>query len=120
MLTIEQRTMEPEVTVLQIQGRITLGRYAQELEWKCEEVLTAQVKRLVFDVSGVTFLDSTGVGIIVMSAGKLKNFGGSLRICGAQSVVQQTLQLCRVAEIAPMYATIEEAAASFRTASSAA
>ncbi len=120
MLTIEQRTMEPDVTVLQIQGRITLGRYAQELEWKCDEVLQAQVKRLVFDVSGVTFVDSTGVGILVMCAGKLKNAGGSLRICGAQGVVRQTLDLCRVGEIAAMYASVEEAAASFRTASSAA
>ncbi len=116
MIAIEQRTIEPGITVLQVQGRIVLGRVSQELEWKIDELVKAQAKRVILDLAGVSFLDSTGVGILVMCAGKLKDSGGSLRISGAAGVVAHTLELCRVNEIVPLFASLEQAASSFRTA----
>lgn len=120
MMTIEQRTIAPDVTVLQVQGRISLGRDSQELEWKVDDLLKADAKRIVFDLSGVTFLDSTGIGIIVMCGGKLKKSGGELRIAGPAGNVAHTLQLCKISEIVPVYPTLDAAAASFGLAAGAA
>ncbi len=119
MLSIEQHTIGFGITVLYVQGRITIGRSAQELEWKVDELLNQQVKRIVFDLTGVTFLDSTGIGIVVMCAAKLKEAGGSLRISGAPESVIQILDMCRVTEIVPVYATLEDAAESFGIATGA-
>src|SRR5262249_9352972 len=99
MLTIEQRTLGSDIHLLQLQGRVTLGRSAQELEWKINDLMKAPARRVVFDLAGVNFVDSTGVGIIVMCAGKLKESGGSLRVAGASGVVKNTLELCRVTDI---------------------
>lgn len=120
MMTIELRTIDPDVTVLQVQGRISLGRDSQELEWKVDDLLKARAKRVVFDLAGVSYLDSTGIGIIVMCAGKLKDSGGDLRISGAAGNVAHTLELCRVTDIVPMFATLEQAASSFGMAAGAA
>jgi anti-anti-sigma factor len=113
MMTIEQRTMEPGVTVLQVQGRISMGRDSQELEWKIDDLLKAQATRVIFDLAGVNYVDSTGIGIIVMCAGKLKDSGGNLRISGAAGNVAHTLELCRVTDIVPIFSTLEQAASSF-------
>jgi anti-sigma B factor antagonist len=113
MLTIEQRTIPSGIQLLQLQGRVTLGRSAQELEWTVDRLMQEQAKRVVFDLAGVNFVDSTGVGIIVMCAGKLKKSGGSLRVAGATGVVKNTLELCRVTEIVPLFGSVDEAASSF-------
>ena len=116
MLTFELRTMDSGVSVLVVHGRISLGRSAQELEWKVDDLLKAQSKRVIFDIAGVDYLDSTGVGILVMCAGKLKDAGGSLRISGASGNVAHTLGLCRVTDIVPMFPSVDEAESSFSSA----
>ena len=120
MMFIEQQPIEPDITVLRVQGRITAGRDSQELEWKVEDLLNTGGKRIVLDIAGVTYLDSTGLGIIVTCGGKLKKTGGELRISGATGTVAKTLVLCKVPEIIPVFATLEQAASSFDMAAGAA
>jgi anti-sigma B factor antagonist len=119
MLTIEQHAVGFGITVLYVQGRITLGRSVQELEWKVDDLLKGQVKRVVFDLAGVSFLDNTGVGIIVMCAAKHKHAGGSLRISSTTGAVSQTLEMCRIPDVVPMFASLEQAAKSFAMAAGA-
>jgi anti-sigma B factor antagonist len=112
--------MDPGVNVLEVQGRITLGRCCQELEWTVDELLKTQAKRVVIDLAGVNYLDSTGIGIIVMCAGKVRDSGGALRISGACGKVYETLGLCRVPEIVPLFPSLQEAASSFPAAAESA
>ena len=111
MLIIKERTIDPEVTVLEATGRITLGRNAQELEWKINDLLQRPPVRIVLDLSNVDHLDSTGIGIIVMAAGRANGRGGFLRIAGAKGAVEHTLQLCKVSDMVPFHADAAQAAA---------
>lgn len=119
MLKIDQHDIGFGIVVLYVQGRLTLGRSAQDLEWKVEDLLKQQLPRVVFDLSELEFLDSTGIGIIVMCAAKLKEAGGGLRIAGASGGVAHTLHLCRVPDVAPTHQTVQGAADSFAMASGA-
>ncbi len=83
ILTIEQQQIPPDITLLVMSGRIIMGNNARDIELKLAEILSAGAKKIIFDVSGVTVLDSTGVGILVVSQGKIVKEGGQLRISGA-------------------------------------
>jgi len=120
MMSIEQRLFSPDITVIQIGGRITAGHHTQELARKIDDLLQSGLKRVIFDLHEATYLDSTGLGMIVMYGGKVRKNGGELRIAGAQGPVASTLSLCKVSEIIPLFATNEEAAASFGIAAGAA
>ena len=120
MMSIEQHLIEPDITVVQVQGKITAGHHSFELAAKVDELLQAGVGRIIFDLGDVTYLDSTGLGIIVTYGGKLKKSGGEMRISGARGPVATTLTLCKISEIIPMYATLAEATASFGFAAGAA
>ena len=113
MLTIEQRTIEPGILVLQPQGRITLGDSAEELQQAIERLIAARPQRVVFDLSGLKFVDSTGIRTIVMCASRLKGAGGTVHLAGAQGVVQEALHILRIAEMVPVFSSVEEAAGSF-------
>jgi anti-sigma B factor antagonist len=102
-----------DVVVLEMTGRITLGRDCQQIETDVDELLRGKQARIVFDLSKVKYMDSSGVGIMVMCSGKVREAGGELRIAGATGVVEQTLKLTRTTVIVPTFATLAEALAGF-------
>jgi len=114
-LNIEKRRVGADVIVLGLAGRITLGLECQEVEWQVEDLLKEHQKKIIFDFSELKYLDSTGVGILVMCSGKVKQAGGELRIVGAQGIVEQTLKMTRVDQIVTLYATVEAAAKNLAT-----
>jgi anti-sigma B factor antagonist len=116
ILTIERKQLDPDIAVLEIAGRICLGSASQQVEWSLAELLKQDQKKIVFDLSGVTILDSTGVGIIVMCHAKVRKAGGDLHIAGASGMVEETLKMTNVDKIMPFYTSLAEAARNFRTA----
>jgi len=112
MLEIHTRTITPDVVVLEISGRITLGRECKQIEWSTESLVRENRKKVVFDLSGVTHIDSTGIGIIVMSAGQLKQAGGALRVC-AQGRVEEILKLTNIDKVVSLHPTIAAASEGF-------
>lgn len=110
ILEIQTKTVGSSV-VLEMSGRITLGRDCQQIESDVEALIRGKQTRIVFDLSKVKYMDSSGVGIMVMCSGKVKEAGGELRLAGATGVVQQTLKLTRMDAIVPTHATVEEALA---------
>ena len=109
MMSIEQSHIEPDITVLHIQGKITAGHSSRELAAKVDELVQAGVKRVIFDLTEAAYLDSSGLGIIVLFGGKLKQSAGELRIAGPKGPVATTLTLSKVCEIIPVFATLEQA-----------
>ena len=71
-------------------------------------------QKVVFDLSDVIYLDSSGVGILMMCHAKLKKAGGSLHIAGAQGMVEETLEITSVNKIVKLYPTAVEAAQAFQ------
>jgi anti-sigma B factor antagonist len=113
MLEIQTKQLQPDIVVLVITGRITIGRDSQHLEWAVGSLVTEQRKKIIFDLTGVTHIDSTGIGIIMMSAGKVKEAGGELRLAGAAGHVEEVLTMTNVNRILGLHPTTAAAAASF-------
>jgi anti-anti-sigma factor len=110
-LEIQRRLIEPDTVVVEIVGRIVFGPECQQIEWLIADLLSEDEKKIVFDISGVSHIDSTGVGIIVMCFGKLKKAGGDLRVAGAKGIVEEVLKMTKVDRIISLYPTAAEALA---------
>jgi len=113
MLEIQTKELPPDIVVLEIKGRITIGRECKQLEWAVENLVGEGRKKVIFDLTGVTNIDSTGIGIIVMSAGNLKKAGGELRLTGATAHVEEVLKVTNVDRIVTLHPTTEVAAKGF-------
>ena len=110
ILSIERKELEPGIVVLELSGRIVLGNDAKTVEWKVDELLKENCKRVIFDLSRVTILDSTGVGIVVMCFARIKKAGGALRIAGANGTVEHTLRMTNVDRLIALDPTVAAAA----------
>jgi anti-sigma B factor antagonist len=111
-LNIQTKHMQPDIVVLEMTGKITLGNDCQQVEWTTKKLVAEQQKKIIFDLSGVTHVDSTGIGIIVMVAGQMKQAGGALRVACANQHVEQMLKLTSVDQIVGLHPTIAAAAGS--------
>lgn len=119
MSWIEQRVVAPDITVLKVSGRITAGHRIQELAHTIDALMQANARRVIIDLSAAELLDSTGLGMLVMYAQNLKHTGGHMRIAGASGLVEHTLVLCKVSEVVPLLASVDDAARSFANAAGA-
>jgi anti-sigma B factor antagonist len=78
-LEIEQRDREG-ITVMDLKGRITAGEEVSSFRTACETIAAKQGSRLILNMKGVDYVDSTGLGALVMCSIRLKNASGVAKL----------------------------------------
>lgn len=116
MLQLRQRQIEPDVVVVEIAGQIILGRECQQVEWLIDELIGAGRTRIVFDLSDLSHVDSTGIGILVTSSGKVGAAGGELRLAALQPRIVALMKTTKLDRILRFYPTAAAAAENFNPA----
>lgn len=119
MISIDQRLVDPDITVIRVSGKITAGHSTQELASRVNDLMQSAVLRVVFDLSATDTLDSTGLGLLVTYGQNLKRSGGQMHLAGPVGPVARTLALCKIAEIIPIFSTLDEATSSFARSANA-
>lgn len=113
ILSVQRKSLEPGIAVLEMAGRIAMGSDSQRIEWGLAELLKENHRKVIFDLTEVTFLDSSGIGILMMCHAKLKKAGGALHIAGARGMVEETIEITSLNKIVSLYPTAAEAAQGF-------
>ncbi|MFI5967381.1 STAS domain-containing protein [Streptomyces asoensis] len=67
--------------------------------------------RVVADLRGVTFMDSSGINVFVAAHRRVSEAGGWLRIAGAQESVVRLLRMVGIDALIPCHPTVEQALA---------
>jgi anti-sigma B factor antagonist len=119
VLSLTTRTCEPGITVIEISGRITLGRERDQIEATVLKTLSAGVERIVVDLKDVSYVDSSGIGAITYCFGKIAQKGARGAVSGAKGVVLDVFKLTRVDSVVPFYPDVESACAALTPAPSA-
>src|SRR5579863_5316490 len=112
-LTIHTKNMEPDIVVLEMAGKITMGNDCRQVEWTTRKLVEESRKKIIFDLSGITHLDSTGIGIIVAVAGQMRQAGGELRVAGATEHVEHILKMTNIHQIVGLHPSTSAAATGF-------
>jgi len=111
-LTVQQNRAGNGTLVLTLAGGITAGR-CETLEKQVVSLIESGEKRVVLDVTSITFLDSAGIGTLVACFSKLKKAGGDMRLAGAAGKVESVLKMTQVDKVVRFFPTVETAAADF-------
>jgi|SRR5919198_786541 anti-anti-sigma factor len=112
-LEVQRKHIEPDVALVEVVGKVVYGPECQQIEWLTAELLEEGEKKIIFDISRVHHIDSSGLGIIVMCSGKVKEAGGELRIAGAEGHVKTVLKITEVAKILALYPSRADALEGF-------
>lgn len=101
------------ITILYPEGKITLGDGDQELGEAVRSVLEAGSRRIILNLSKVSYLDSSGVGELVGCYTSIKNKGGELRICGMNSRIFNLITMTSLHSVFDVKETEEESLVGF-------
>jgi anti-anti-sigma factor len=105
-----KKQIQPGVVVLQMTGSIRIGPNCQQIELALDEIVQKGSIWVVYDLSGVTHIDSAGIGTVVRGLIKLKKLGGTLRLAGVKGMVGGVLKLTQIDRTFEIFPTAEEAA----------
>lgn len=99
--------------ILYPEGKITLGDGDQELGESVRTALERGARRIVLNLSKVSYLDSSGVGELVGCYTSIKNKGGDMRICGMNTRIFNLITMTSLHSVFDVKETEEEALAGF-------
>ena len=84
------------VTILDLNGRITLGDGSVTLRDAVKDALNKGDKRILLNLADVDYIDSSGIGELVSAYTSMKNAGGELKLLHLTKKVHDLLQITKL------------------------
>lgn len=87
---------------------------AKEVKDMVETVIQNRgVKNLIFDFSGLKFMDSSGIGVVIGRYKLVSSLGGQVAIVSQNRVIDRLLKMSGIHKLIPVYAHLEDAKITF-------
>lgn len=104
------KALTDDLIQVTLDGRLDIAGTAA-IEQPFAFATTGRAARIIIDLSGVTFMTSIGIRLLVATARAQTNRGGSVVLAAAPPLVQQVLETAGIDQLIQMVATTDEARA---------
>lgn len=110
MLTVQHERIRADMARISVTGRMMLGADSLQVEQLVTALLAAGVRDFVFDLEGLTHIDSTGIGRFIASYNHLtREPGATMRMAAAGKVVRAAFRVTKLDTIFPFFETVAQA-----------
>jgi len=103
------------ITVLDIEGRIVLGEESNSFRERVKSLLAAGKKKIVLNMSNVSYIDSAGLGTLVATFHSARSQGATLKLANLGSKFREVLQVTKLMTVFDTYDNEAAAVQSFAT-----
>jgi len=110
-MEISHREVAAGAVEVTLAGKIMLGLESEQIVNLVDELLRIGTRTIIFNLAGVTAIDSTGVGRFIWSFNKIAAVGGDMRMAGATGHVLQTFRVSLLDTVFSFYDSLEAARA---------
>ena len=107
------KRMEGNVLVVSLSGKLMGGPDAEAVRDIIKESLDSGNKNLLIDLGDVSWVNSTGLGILIASHVTVTNAGGTIKLSRVSKRIKQIFMVTKLHTVFDTYETVEEALASF-------
>ncbi|MGH6691301.1 MAG: STAS domain-containing protein [Gammaproteobacteria bacterium] len=111
-LDIRQRERE-NVHVLDLKGRLTVGEETSTLREKLQKMAAEGASNVILNLQEVDYIDSTGLGCLVMCYNTLKRAGGSMKLLHLSKRNVELLVLTKLTTVFEMFSDEQDSVNSF-------
>jgi len=105
--------IEGDVAVITVTGNMMGGPETTALHDKVKSLMADGLKRVVIDLKGVKWMNSSGLGVLMACMTSLNNANGSLKIASVTEKVKSLLMITQLMRIFDTYENAERAVGSF-------
>jgi anti-anti-sigma factor len=114
LLNTKVEQVEEKLVVITVTGSMTLGSSLKVLDAQLQNLVTNGVNRVVFDLTDVDFVDSAGLGLLMLAHGLLDRKDARLRLCGLQARVRALLKMTKTDMLLKVDESLAESMAAIR------
>lgn len=111
-LKIDKREVDG-IAVVELDGRVVLGDESNALREQVKKLLAAGKKKIVLDMSNVSYIDSAGLGTLVAAHHSARTQGASLKLSNLGKKFQEILQVTKLLTVFDVYPSESAAISSF-------
>jgi anti-sigma B factor antagonist len=101
-----------DVTIITCRGRLTEGVESSALR-TCLDDAFAGVPRIILNLGGLDFMDSSGLGLLARYLIRARDAHGNLKLCAVAAKFDEVLRTTRLRSIFETYASEADAIAAF-------
>jgi len=94
--------------IIRLKGEFDLVKAEKIRSLTDEKLQEKQVRNLILNLEKVSFVDSSGLGVIIGRYKKVQEKNGSMFIVGAQPVVEKILTLSGINKLVPLFKNEQE------------
>lgn len=105
--------MEGDVAVLSISGKMMGGPETTALHDRVKSLITDGIHRVVIDLKGVKWMNSSGLGVLMACMSSLNQVNGKLKLSSVTEKVQSIMMITKLIQIFDTYEHAERAVAKF-------
>ncbi len=100
------------VTIVGVDGQLIVGN-RHDLKKKVLEAVESGEKKFVIDFAATGYIDSSGLGVLVSLAKKVREAGGELRLAALNADLRTLFELTKLDNLFTIADSTEEAVAAF-------
>jgi anti-sigma B factor antagonist len=100
------------VVIIGVDGQLIVGN-RHDLKKKVLDAMEAGERKFVVDFTATGYIDSSGLGVLVSLAKKVREAGGDLRLAGLNEDLRTLFELTKLDTLFTLMDSVEEAVAAF-------
>ena len=110
-MSLEIRHTEPipGKVVVALTGKLMMGSDGEPIGALVDDLLRQGKRIIIFDLSGLTVIDSTGIGRFIGSYNKIVASDGEMRMAGATGHILHSFKVSLLDQVFPFFASVEDA-----------
>jgi anti-sigma B factor antagonist len=108
-LEISHSEVAPATVAVTLAGKLMLGPDGEQIVSLVESLLKQGKRIIIFDLSGLSVIDSTGIGRFIASYNKIVAAGAEMRMAGATGHLFQSFHVSMLDQVFPFFPTVEDA-----------
>jgi anti-sigma B factor antagonist len=99
------------IVILEPKGKIMGGPDATALRESVRDLINEDKKKVIIDLAGVDWMNSTGLGILISCLTTLKNADGELKLSNVTEKIKSLLTITKLITVFDAYDSTDEAVA---------
>ena|SRR5436309_6877246 len=103
-----------DVTILDLEGKITIGEGSVSLRSAIRRLIEEGKKKILLNLAGVGYVDSSGIGELVSSYTTINREGGQLKLLKLTQKIKDLLTITKLLTVFDVYDDEAEALNSFK------
>jgi anti-sigma B factor antagonist len=111
-MTLKEKEID-NVVVLELSGKVMGGPDANLLSEKLHELVDQKKTKVIADLSKVSWMNSSGLGILIGGLTTMRNNNGDLKLVNVTDRIKSLLIITKLITIFETFDTVDDAVASF-------